>query len=64
MEEGGPGDLVDVSVKREFGVEDDSQVPDVRGGGQSGVVESEGEVLGGSGEGCGANDDYVRFVTV
>ena len=56
--------MVNVAVELELAVKDDSMVPDVRGGGQSGVVEREAEVLGGSGVGCGTDDDDVRFVTV
>ena len=45
-------------------IENDAKIPDVWGGGQSAVVEVEAEVSGGSGEGCGTNDDDIRFVTV
>ena len=51
--------MVDVVVKLKMAVKDYSKVLDVRGGGQSAVVEGEAEVLGCSGVGCGTNDDDV-----
>ena len=50
MEKGSPGDVVDVVFEGEVAVEDDSKVADVRGGGQSGVVDGEAEVVSGFGE--------------
>ena len=38
MNEGGSGDVVNVAVELELAAKDDSKVPDVRGGGQSGVL--------------------------
>jgi len=40
------------------------QVADVWGGGQSGVIDGEAEVLSGFGEGFGTDHDHVRFFAV
>ena len=59
MEKGSSGDLFDVVFKGEVAVENDSEVADVWGGRQSGVIDGEAEVVSGFGEGFGANDDHV-----
>ena len=64
MKKGSSGDVFDVVFEGEVAIKDDSKVADVWGRRQSGVVDGEAEVVGGVGEGFGANDDNVRFVTV
>ena len=44
------GDLVDMGLEGEGGVKDDTQVADLGGWGDSGAINSEGEVLTGAGE--------------
>ena len=60
----GFGDLFDVMFKGEVAVKHDSEVADVRGGRQSGVVDVEGEVVTCFSEGFGTDDDHVSFITV
>ena len=64
MEESSSCDVVDVVLEGEVAVQDNSEVVGVSGGSQSGVVNSESEVVRGFGEGLGADDEYVTFVTV
>ena len=64
VKEGSFCDLVDVGQEREGRVKEDSKVADLGGGGDSGAVNTEGEVVRGAGEGVGADDYYFRFVTV
>lgn len=59
MEEGRPGDVIDVLFEGEVTIEDDAEVTNVRGGGEGGVVNVDGEVMGGVGEGFGTDDDDV-----
>lgn len=56
--------MVDVVLEGEVAVQDNSEVAGVSGGGQSGVVNSKGEVVSSIGEGFGADDEHVGFVTV
>ena len=64
MEESSSCDVVDVVLEGEVAVQDNSEVASVSGGRQSGVVNSESEVVSGFGEGFGADDEHVTFVTV
>ena len=41
----GPGDVIDVRLKGECAVEDDTQTLNLRGGGHCGVVYGEGETV-------------------
>ena len=56
MEKGCFGDVVDMGLKGEGGIEDDTKVADFGGGGDGGVINSQGEVSGGAGEGIWTND--------
>ena len=64
MEECNPGDVIDVKFEGEVTIKNDAKVTDVRGGGQSGVFNVDGEVVGGFGEGFRTDDDEVCFVSV
>ena len=57
-------DVVDMGFEGEGGVQDDTKVADVGGGGDGGVVNVKGEISGGAGEGIWTNDDYFRFIAV
>ena len=64
MKEGSFGDVIDMGLEGKFGIHDDTEVTDFGRGGDDGVVDVQGEVDGGAGEGIWTNDDYFRFVTV
>ena len=59
MVKGSSGDLFDVVFKGEVAVENDSEVANVRGGRQSGVINGEAEVVNDFGEGFGTDGDHV-----
>lgn len=56
LSEGSSGDLFDVMFKEEVAVKHDSEVADVWGGRQSGVVDGEAENVTGICEGFGTNE--------
>ena len=53
-----------MGLEGEGGVKDDTEVADLGGWGDSGAVNSEGEVVGGAGEGVWANDEDFGFIAV
>ena len=57
MKEGSFGDVICVGEEGEGGIEDETEVADLGGGGDNGAVDGEGEVLSRAGEGFGADDD-------
>ena len=59
MKKGSAGDLFDMVFEGEVAVKNDSQLADVWGGRQSGVINGEAEVVNGFGEGFGTDDDCV-----
>ena len=57
-------DVVDMGLVGEGGVHDDTKVADFIGGGDSGAVNVEGEMLSGAGEGIRTNDEDFGFIAV
>ena len=64
VEEGCFGDVIYMGLEGEGGIENDTKVADFGGGGDSGVINGQGEVSVGAGEGIWTNDYYFRFVAV
>ena len=59
VKKGGFGDLVDMGLEGEGRVKEDTEVAHSGGGGDSGAIDTEGEVMSGAGEGVRA--DYEDF---
>lgn len=60
----GPGDTIDVRLKRESAVEDDTQTLNLRGGGNWRVVNGDREGVNFGKSGFGAEKKKFCFVTV
>ena len=57
VKEGSLGDLVDMGLEGEGRVKEDTEVADSGGGGDSGAIDTEGEIMRGAGEGVRTDDE-------
>jgi hypothetical protein len=64
VEKGCFGNIIDMGLVGEGGIQDDTKVADFIGGGDGGSVNVEGEIYGGAGEGIRTNDEDFGFIAV